>query len=407
MVARTAEADVGENAGWLQGVLLALIPCMVVSSVCVALPVIPAMLHAFAKTPNIGFLVPMSVVLPTLTIALSSLAAGALGDRIGRRRLLDYSTLLFAVTAILPFWLTSFTWILVSRAAAGVALGGMTVSGVGLTGDYFQGPARQRWLAIQGAAGAAAGVVVSTISGALGEISWRLPFLLLAAGFALFVGLLVFRGPAVVASRPATEETTAQPVSAPVPWATLGFIFALGVLASLIIWPPVYAFGVLLEEKRIGSVMLTGLMTSVLATGAVAGAMSLGLLRRVPPPGKQALAIAFAGVGIVLIWTTGTLAPIMVGAFAIGIGQGMTAPILADWLLEETPVPLRGRVIGLYQTTFFLAQFVGPLFGHWVADISGGTTISMLYYAVACALLAAPTAAVLLRRRAPEPWPAT
>ena len=79
MVARTAEADVGENAGWLQGVLLALIPCMVVSSVCVALPVIPAMLHAFAKTPNIGFLVPMSVVLPTLTIALSSLAAGALG----------------------------------------------------------------------------------------------------------------------------------------------------------------------------------------------------------------------------------------------------------------------------------------------------------------------------------------
>jgi hypothetical protein len=69
-------------------------------------------------------------------------------------------------------------------------------------------------------------------------------------------------------------------------------------------------------------------------------------------------------------------------------------------------VRLRGRIVGLYQTTFFLAQFDGPLLGRWVADASRGTTASMLYYAVASALLAAPTAAILLRRRAPEALPA-
>jgi MFS family permease len=379
---------------------------MVVMSVCVALPIIPAMLRAFAATPDIGFLAPTAVVLPTLTIAFSSLAAGAIGDRIGRRRLLDWSTLLFAIAAIVPFWLTSFTWILVSRAIVGLALGAMATSAVALTGDYFQGAARQRWLAIQGAAGAGSAVVVSAISGALGEISWRLPFLLLASGFVLFLGLLVFRGPAAAASGAVIEESAEQPF-APLPWATLTAIFALGVFTSLIIWPPVYAFGVLLQEKGIGSVMLTGLMTAVLAAGAVAGAMSLGLLRRMAPPAKQAVAIAASGVGIVLVWTAGTLAPIMVGAFAIGIGQGMTPPILADWLLDQTPVRLRGRVVGLYQTIFFLAQFAGPLFARWVADASGGTTASMLYYAVASALLVVPTAAVLLMPRAPESRPAT
>jgi MFS family permease len=379
---------------------------MVVASVCVALPVIPAMLHAFAKTPNVGFLVPMSVVLPTLTIAVSSLAAGAIGDRIGRRRLLDLSTLLFAVSGILPFWLTSFTWILVSRAVAGLALGAMATSAVALTGDYFQGASRQRWLAIQGAAGAAAGVVVSAVSGVLGEINWRLPFLLLASGFALFLGLLLLRGPAVATSGAQTEDGAAQPL-APVPWATLAGVFGLGVFTSLIIWPSVYAFGLLLEEKGIGSVMLTGLMTAVLATGAVAGAMSLALLRRLPPPAKQAAAIGIAGAGIVLVWTATNLLPFTIGAFAIGIGQGMTAPILADWLLDQTPARLRGRVVGLYQTTFFLAQFAGPLLGRWVADASRGATPSMLYYALASALLAAPTAAVLLRRRAPGLSPAT
>src|SRR5277367_5471959 len=167
MVARTMEAGAAEaDAGWIQGVLLALVPAMVVASVCAALPVIPAMLHAFATTPNIGFLVPTSVVLPTLTIALSSLAAGVIGDRIGHRRLLTVCTLVFAVVAILPYWLTSFTWIIVSRAVVGIALGGMTTSAIALTGDYFEGATRQRWLAIQGATGAGSAVVVSAISGA-------------------------------------------------------------------------------------------------------------------------------------------------------------------------------------------------------------------------------------------------
>lgn len=405
MVESTVRVGAETDAGWIQGVLLALVPCMVVMSVCVPLPIIPAILRAFATTPNIGFLAPTAVVLPTLAIAVSSLAAGAIGDRIGRRRLLDMSTLLFAIAAILPFWLTSFTSILVSRAVAGLALGAMATSAVALTGDYFQGASRQRWLALQGAAGAASAVVVSAISGALGEISWRLPFLLLTSGFALFLALLMFRGPAVATSG-AEAKASAAPPFEPIPWVTLGGIFALGVLTSFIIWPPVYAFGVLLEEKAIGSVMLTGLMTSVLAAGAVAGAMSLGLMRRLPPAAKQAAAIAIAGAGIVLIWTPTTLAPIMAGAFAIGVGQGMTAPILADWLLDQTPVRLRGRVVGLYQTTFFLAQFAGPLFARWVADASGGTTASMLYYAGASALLVVPTAAALMGRRAPQSQPA-
>jgi MFS family permease len=328
-----------------------------------------------------------------------------LGDRIGRRRLLDISTLLFAVAAVAPFWMTSFTWILVSRALAGIGLGAMATSAVALTGDYFQGAARQRWLAVQGAAGAGSAVVASAISGALGEINWRLPFLLMVSGFVLFAGLVLFRGPTVAASGSEAEDMTARP-NAPVPWASLAAIFALGVLASFTIWPPVYEFGLLLEEKGSGSVMLTGLLTAVLGVGAVLGAMGLGLVRRLPAPGKQALAIAVSGLGIVLIWIAASLGPIMVGAFAIGVGEGMTTPILASWLLDRTPVRLRGRVVGLFQTTFFLAQFAGPLLARWLADASGGTTASMLYYAIATAVLAAPIAVAVLWRRVPQGRPA-
>jgi len=400
MVGPTVDSCGEVNAGWVQGVLLAMPPCMVVITMVAPLPVIPAMLKAFSTTPNIGVLASMAVVLPMLAIAFSALAAGALGDRIGRRRLLDISTLLFAVAAVAPFWLTSFTWILVSRAVTGIGLGAMATTAVALTGDYFQGAARQKWLAIQGAAGAGSAVIGSAISGALGEISWRLPFLLMASGFVLFAALLVFRGPKVAASGPEAQDTAAQPITS-VPWSSLTAIFALGVLASFTIWPPVYEFGLLLEEKGSGSTMLTGLLTAVLGVGAVAGAMGLGLVRRLPAPGKQAVAIAVSGAGIAVIWIATSLGPIMAGAFAIGIGEGMTSPILASWLLDRTPLRLRGRVVGLFQTTFFLAQFGGPLLARWLAEASGGTTASMLYYAIATALLAAPLAAALLWRRVP------
>jgi MFS family permease len=390
------------DAGAVQGVLLAMPPCMVVITMVAPLPVIPAMLKAFAATPAIGVLAPMAVVLPMLAIALSSIAAGALGDRIGRRRLLNVSTLLFASAAVAPVWLTSFNWILGSRAVAGLCLGAMTTSAIGLTGDYFQGAARQKWLAVQGAAGAGSAVIASAISGALGEIGWRLPFVLLTAGFALFAALLLFRGPAIAAPGPQTEDVTGE-TSLPTPWTALAAIFALGVLASFIIWPPVYEFGLLLAEKGKGSAMVTGVMTAVLAVGAVAGAMGLGLVRHMPAAGKQAVAIAVSGLGIVVVWIATGLGPVLAGAFAIGVGEGMTGPILGAWLLDRTPLPLRGRVVGLFQTVFYLAQFAGPLFARWLAEASGGTTASLSYYAVAAAIVAASTGAAVLLRFMPRP----
>jgi MFS family permease len=373
-----------QDAGWVQGVLLALVPCMVVMTVVVALPIIPAMLKAYAGTPDIGELAPMSVVLPTLTIALSSLVAGVLGEKIGRRRLLAFSTAAYAFVAPLPFWLTDFYWVIAARGLAGIALGGMTVSAVGLTADYFTGTARQRWLAIQGGAGAASGVVVSALSGELGEINWRLPYLLLLAGAPLFLAIVLLpaRGQAAPAHEAAPEALAAD-AGGPVPWSDLVAIFALGIIASLVVFPPVYELGLLLQEKAMGSTSLTGFTTSVLAAGAVAGALGFSLMRRLPAPIKMAVTFAVGGAGILVLATARQVAPLMAGAAAIGVSQGLTPPILSLWMLDRTPERVRGRAVGVFNTIFFTAQFAGPLFARWVADRSPSTSASLQYYELA------------------------
>jgi len=379
-------ADAAPDAGWVQGVLLAIIPALVVMSVVVAIPIIPRLLVVFAATPGAKVLVPMAVVAPTLTIALSSIAAGMLGERIGRRRLLEISTALFSVTAILPLWIDSFPMILLSRAVMGVALGGMTTSGVGLTGDYFSGPTRERWLAIQGGVGAAAGVVTSAVAGALGDIGWRLPFALLAVGFLLLAALIFLRPAARFSPVRGDHQAGVEGGPAgPLPWMTLAAIFALGIFGSLIIFPPAYELGLVFQEKRLGTATLTGLATAVLAAGAVAGALGVAVVRRLSAPAKMAVAFAAGGVGTVLVSLSSQIAPIMVGGAVVGVGQGIIGPVLSIWLLDCTPPTARGRIVGLYSTVFFLAQFAAPLIAGWIAAQSPSTSSSMLYYEIASA----------------------
>ena len=392
------------DAGLIQGILLACVPTMIVATTCAALPILPAIIRAFPNQPHIAELVPLVAVLPTLTVAFTSIAAGVLGEKLGRRRLLIIGTAVFAVSAVMPLWLNSFVLVLLSRAVAGLAVGVMITSAVALTGDYYSGATLQKWLAAQGGASAIAGVLVSTASGALGELSWRYAFLPLFIGVPLFVGLVAVPAPKVEAAH--ADQAVVQADDGPAPWATWLFIFGLAIVGSAIIFPPAYELGVLLHEKALGSSLLTGLGVAVLAAAAAVAAFSTGALRRLPPSTKAALAIGAAGAGAILIAQATTLAPLMLGAALVGVGQGLLGPVLSIWLLERTPDRLRGRAVGIYTTLTFLTLFVAPLIARWAAVSLQTSSAAMRWYAIADLVVVAALVVTMFRRPSPAIAPA-
>ena len=404
-MADTAAAGAPDrDAGLIQGILLACVPTMIVATTCAALPILPAIIKAFANQPHIAELVPLVAVLPTLTVAFTSIAAGVLGEKIGRRRLLILGTAVFAVSAIMPLWLSSFMLVLVSRAVAGLAIGVMITSAVALTGDYYSGATLQKWLAAQGGASAIAGVLVSAASGALGEIGWRYAFLPLFVGIPLFVALVVVPAPKVQAAHAA--HSVVHDDGGPPPWATWLWIFGLAVVGTAIIFPPAYELGVLLHEKALGASWMTGVGIAVLAAAAAVAAFGMGVLRSFPAPAKAALAIAAAGAGTLLIAQSTTLAPLLTGAAMVGVGQGLLGPVLSIWLLERTPDRLRGRAVGLYQTVTFLTLFGAPLVARGAAVNLLSSSAAMRVYAVADAVVVAALLAALFRRPSPAMAPA-
>ncbi|KRB86735.1 hypothetical protein ASE00_08635 [Sphingomonas sp. Root710] len=352
---------------------------MIIATVCAALPVLPAVILAFPNEPHIAELAPLIAVLPFLTSALSSVATGVLGERLDRRKLLVPGAAVFAASAVMPIWVESFTLILVSRAVVGLAVGAMMTSAVALTGDYYSGHARQKWLSAQGAAVAVAGMFVSIVSGALGELNWRYAFLPLFVGIPLFLGLITARAP--IARSGHVDALTATPSAGAVPRAAWFFIFGLAVAGNALIMPPSFELGALLQEKAVGSSLLTGLaLATVSATSALA-AFSVARLQRLTPSTKIVLAFGAAGIGTIVIAQASLLTTLFIGAALVGIGQGLLGPTLSIWLLEETPDRMRGRAVGVYTTLTLITFFAAPLIARSAAISLQSSSAAMRSYA--------------------------
>jgi MFS family permease len=214
----------------------------------------------------------------------------------------------------------------------------------------------------------------------------------------LFAALIFIPAPKLAGH---ASETSAREVASRAPWTAWIGIFLLMSVGCALIFPPAYELGALLQEKALGSSWLTGLGVAILAAGAVVSAFSVPALRRISPPVKVAIAVGSSGLGTIMIAQATTLVPIMAGAALVGVGQGMLGPVLSIWLLEATPEHLRGRAVGLFQTTTFLTLFVAPLAARWLAIGLESASSGMRVFALgdlALVLLLAIMPVVLRRR---------
>lgn len=114
-----------------------------------------------------------------LGAAAGLLAAGALGDDRGRRRVFVIGAVLLAVASVLAALAPTAALLIVARIVQGLGGAALLACGLGLIGHAFpDGKARTRATAVWGAAlgaGVAAGPVVAAGLAALG--GWRLPYL--------------------------------------------------------------------------------------------------------------------------------------------------------------------------------------------------------------------------------------
>ncbi|HJK43296.1 MAG TPA: MFS transporter, partial [Methanocorpusculum sp.] len=153
-------------------------------------PALPLISEVFSDSPE--YLVSMIITLPSLAVACTGYLIGIACDRFGRRPVLVFSLVVFAVAGSAGFYLDSLWAILVSRIVLGVGIAGLTTATTALITEYYTGASRAKVLGYQSAAMGLGILILETGGGSLAEISWREPFLIYMVGFVILAGVLLF-----------------------------------------------------------------------------------------------------------------------------------------------------------------------------------------------------------------------
>lgn len=352
--------------------VLSLVPFVMVLGNSMLIPVLPAIrsnLHLNSVQTGLvitAFSLPAAVTIPF---------AGALSDRVGRKRVMVPALFLYGAGGILAglsAWLLPGTfWPLVAaRGLQGVGAGGTYQLAMALAGDVFQSTERSQALGILEASNGLGKLVSPLLGAAVALVVWFLPFFVYGA-VALPVAVGVW---AVVKEtrRPAGQGMGRYVRELKAIAASRGAMLTVAYGAGMVL---LFAlFGVL---SLVSDELDSRFGLSQLARGGIL-AIPVGVMALVSfgagvylqaHPGKLRL----AGIGGLLV-AGGALAAMgamreslwaVVGLAALlGLGTGTTLPAVNTLITGAASRAQRGVVTSLYGTVRFGGVAAGPpLFG--------------------------------------------
>jgi MFS family permease len=365
-------------------VTLLLASTLIVMVTGVIVPAIPSVHAHFAEVPNVGFWVRLVLTLPSLFIAAMAPIAGYVVDRVGRKKVVVISTLLFGVSGVAGYLAPTLRLLLIMRAMLGIAVGALMTSVTTLIADYYAGAARGRIIGLQAAFMGFGGTASLALGGVLADVGWRVPFLAYSLAFVILpltlvalheplLGeqcaekppLLADPGVCVAESLRATGSIPAVGAAvSSVPTGLILFVYPLvvGIQIILFLLPMQLPFHLL--DMMGASASRSGLAISVMSVFYALGSMQYGrVASRLDHSEALTVAVGLIGAGYLLIWSAGGWAIMLLGLVLAGIGQGLLSPNLSVWLADETPPALRGRVLGGLTTAVFLGIFLSPIVG--------------------------------------------
>lgn len=331
-------------------------------------PLLPDLADAFGVDRGAIGLVQAAVSIPGV---LLSALIGYLADRLGRRRVVLTSLLIFATFGAAGFLARSYWSLVAVRFIQGIGTSGILGLGIVLVADLFEGTERTRVMGFNLTGVTTVNMLGPVLSGAIGEGGVFRPFLIFLVGYPL----------AMWASRMPTDP----PRSAESPLRHLGAAIAtmkrertltdfVGILgATVAATVLLHGFGytttpLFLDEVfGIGS-SGRGLILASFQVGTVMAAVQIGRLRA-RHRGSRLVGSAFTLMATGALVTA--LAPdwwaVSAGLGIAGVGFGLYVPLAQDRAATVGGALYRGLTVLMWVTFVRVAQVVGPPIGSTLA----------------------------------------
>lgn len=388
----------GKPATAAQGVLLLIASCIPILGAVLLAPVLPAMAVEFADVPGADVLVPIVLTVPALFIAILAPFAGAIVDKLGRKRTLIISLLAYAVLGTAPLWIEPLQGIIATRVGVGIVEAFIMTACTTLIGDYFFGRRRERYFSLQAVVTALAATVFLALGGALGGINWRVPFALYSVGVVVAIAVAFIIWPTRQDAdgsegiAPKLPRLQLRPLVAPL---------IVTLFGGVIFYTLVVEFPFILAANGVTEAAAIGGLTALAALATAVGALSFRALAKRGPRILLVIALLLAGIGMIGVALAWGSVPAIVGAVVVAsLGTGLLLPTLITWAVGSLPYEQRGRGTGLWTASIFLGQFFCPIVVVIFTGLVGGLGWAIGAVGVGSLVLAVIVAIVVRSRAA-------
>ena len=389
----------GRPATPLQGILLLIGSCLPILGAVLLAPILPTLSVVFADSPASAALVPLILTIPALFIAVLAPFAGAIVDKIGRKQVLIIALLVYTVVGTAPAFLHSLGAIVATRAGVGITEAFIMTCCTTMIADYFTGNRRNKILGLQALVTSLAATVFFVVGGALAAFGWRTPFWVHAISLLVALVMIVAIWPtkATQGWPTSAEQRSSPPCRGPSfcsPPLSPSSVGDSRLEAPVVELPYVPTERGVAETATIGMIMAGASLATALGAFSFRFAAKRGVDFLLP------LALAFAGLGQLIVALAPGVVAAVVGSVVAGLGTGLLLPTMITWSIARLGYDQRGRGTGLFTGALFLGEFFTPLV---VLALTAAGSLSMAIGVIGGLGVALCVVLVLVIRRFPQP----
>jgi MFS family permease len=324
-------------------------------------PALPQISKEFSHLPNAELLSKLVLTLPALFMGILAPIAGYVIDKSGRKKVLLFSLVGYAVAGTSGLYLNSLMMILVGRALLGVAVGAMITAIITLIGDYFEGEARNRFVGLQAAFAGMGGLVFISSGGVLADIHWRMPFLIYIFSLVVWVmALISIYEPEI---KPGLEGVQQEKRNsrAGVPQ-IVALIYIIAFFSMIVFYMIPVQMPFMLTAMEGVTNTKVGFAIAFINVASVSTSVNYARFRKkLSFPTIMALVYLLVFIGYLVISQASSYLMMIMGIIVCGFGFGLMMPNINLWLISVAPAHLRGRMVGYLNTAVFTGMFFSPI----------------------------------------------
>lgn len=321
-------------------------------------PALPEMKEYFSDIPSAEILVKIMLTVPSLFIALFSPFAGKLLDKIGRKPLLIFATVLYGIAGTSGFFLDNLYLILIGRAFLGIAVAVIMTGYITVIGDLFSAERLNKFFGIQAAFMSFGGVLFLAVGGLLADIQWHYPFLIYLFAFLILPGLFIF----LKETKKKTEQKKKVRLFPKELFHKKIQIYFLAFLTMAVFLMITVQLPFLLKEtSQISNSNIGFLMALWILFSALTSLFYKNIKSKFSYYLIFSIAFIIWGIAYIGLALTSNYLLIILCLILSGIGNGLTLPNIKVLLISSIKEEFRGRAVGVLTMGFYFGQFFSPI----------------------------------------------